>query len=82
MKNSNYRYGTYALHTGFFLVFFVQTFRAYVELSPEFAGEALEEYHLMYFPIIAIVVGLVLFIYGWWKSTEAQHKALSNTEQK
>ncbi|KNH31783.1 hypothetical protein ACS74_15715 [Exiguobacterium acetylicum] len=82
MKDSNYRYGTYALITSFFLFFFVQMFRAYVELSPEFAGEALEEYHLMYFPIIALVVGLVLFINGWWKSTEAQQKALSNTEQK
>ncbi|AOT01879.1 hypothetical protein ESP131_09120 [Exiguobacterium sp. U13-1] len=82
MKDSNYRYGTYALITSFFLFFFVQMFRAYVELSPEFAGETLEEYHLMYFPIIALVAGLVLFINGWWKSTEAQHKALSNTEQK
>ncbi|MCY1691471.1 hypothetical protein OVA29_12845 [Exiguobacterium sp. SL14] len=48
----------------------------------KFAGEAFEEYHLMYFPIIALVVGVVLFINGWWKSTEAQHKALSNSEQK
>lgn len=74
MKNTSYRYGTYALITSFFLFFIVQMFRAYVELSPEFLGENLGEYYLTYFPIGALILGLVLLIHGWWTEDEKKQR--------
>lgn len=82
MKNISYRYGTYALVTSFFLFFIVQLFQAYIELSPEFIGENLGEYGLSFFPISALLVGLVLFIHGWWSEDEKkQHEKLAAKNQ-
>lgn len=78
LKNPNYRYGTWALIVSFFLFFIVQLFSAYIELSSNFDGEALEEYHLMYFPVIALIVGCTFLIGGWWNEDfkqEAQKRA-------
>jgi len=74
MKNPSYRYGTYALITSFFLFFIVQMFRAYIELSPEFLGENLGEYYLTYFPMSALILGLVLLIHGWWTEDEKKQR--------
>lgn len=74
MKNTSYRYGTYALITSFFLFFIVQMFRAYVELSPEFLGGNLGEYYLTYFPMSALILGLVLLIHGWWTEDEKKQR--------
>ncbi|WP_290778688.1 hypothetical protein [Exiguobacterium sp. UBA5002] len=74
MKNTSYRYGTYALITSFFLFFIVQMFRAYIELSPEFLGENLGEYGLTYFPISALIVGLVFLSHGWWTEDEKKQR--------
>ncbi|MER2125367.1 hypothetical protein U5N25_09220 [Exiguobacterium indicum] len=74
MKNTSYRYGTYALITSFFLFFIVQLFQAYIELSPEFLGENLEEYGLSFFPISALILGLVLLIHGWWTEDEKKQR--------
>ncbi|WP_214729737.1 hypothetical protein [Exiguobacterium sp. s168] len=74
MKNTSYRYGTYALITSFFLFFIVQLFQAYIELSPEFLGENLGEYGLSFFPISALIVGLVLLIHGWWTEDEKKQR--------
>lgn len=67
MKNSSYRYGTWALIVSFFLFFIVQLFSALIELSPDYVGDELGEYYLMYFPIVALIIGCVLLINGWWK---------------
>ena len=48
-KNPSYRYGKWSLIVSFFLFLIVQMYSAYIELSPNFDGEALEEYHLKYF---------------------------------
>ncbi|MFL0200558.1 hypothetical protein ACHFI2_08045 [Exiguobacterium acetylicum] len=74
MKNTSYRYGTYALITSFFLFFIVQMFRAYIELSPEFLEENLGEYYLTYFPMSALILGLVLLIHGWWTEDEKKQR--------
>ncbi|UKS57328.1 MULTISPECIES: hypothetical protein [Exiguobacterium] len=84
MKNPSYRYGTYALITSFFLFFIVQMFRAYIELSPEFLGENLGEYGLTYFPISALIVGLVFFSHGWWVEDEKKQReklAVNNQQE-
>lgn len=44
MKNSSYRYGTWALIVSFFLFFIVQLFSALIELSPDYVGDELGEY--------------------------------------
>ncbi|MDI3234137.1 hypothetical protein QK289_03880 [Exiguobacterium antarcticum] len=72
MKNPNYRYGILALIVSFFLFFIVQLFSAYIELSPNFAGESLGDYYLKYFPIGAALVGCAFFINGWWNEDAKQ----------
>lgn len=72
MKNSSYRYGTWALIVSFFLFFIVQLFSALIELSPDYVGDELGEYYLMYFPISALIIGCVLLINGWWKEDVKQ----------
>lgn len=67
MENSSYRCGTWALIVSFFLFFIVQLFSALIELSPDYVGDELGEYYLMYFPIVALIIGCVLLINGWWK---------------
>lgn len=84
LKNPNYRYGTWALIVSFFLFFIVQLFSAYIELSPDFAGESLDDYYLKYFPIGALIVGCTFFINGWWKEDlkqQAQKQELLETKK-
>ncbi|MGE6556294.1 hypothetical protein [Exiguobacterium artemiae] len=84
LKNPNYRYGTWALITSFFLFLIVQMYSAYIELSSKFDGEGLEEYHLIYFPVIALIVGCTFLIGGWWNEDfkqEAQKRAALEAEK-
>lgn len=78
LKNPNYRYGTWALIVSFFLFFIVQLFSAYIELSPNFASESLDDYYLKYFPIGALIVGCTFFINGWWNE-DAKQEAQKRT---
>ncbi|HCN59296.1 MULTISPECIES: hypothetical protein [Exiguobacterium] len=83
-KNPSYRYGIWSLIVSFFLFLIVQMYSAYIELSPKFDGEALEEYHLIYFPVIALIVGCTFLIGGWWNEDfkqEAQKRAALEAEK-